>query len=358
MTAASSIVGVDLFCGAGGLTWGLQQAGVRIAAGIDVDPACKHPFERNNDAAFLQLDIREVTVEHLTRLWPAGSLRLLAGCAPCQPFSPHRRGADTSSDERWSLLGQFGRLAVEARPDYVTMENVPRLGSIEIFAEFAAGLEDAGYDVRWRSCRATDFALPQARRRLVLIASLLGPVEIPSGDRTRPPVTVREAIGSLPALASGAADPQDRLHAARSLSELNLTRIRASRPGGTWKDWPEQLRAPCHRRSTGSTFRNPYGRMRWDQPAPTVTTLAHNYGTGRFGHPEQDRAISLREAAVLQGFPVAYEFVPEDEPVLFERLGRLIGNAVPPPLGRAVGHALVAHAAEYRSAAAASTMVT
>lgn len=128
-----------------------------------------------------------------------------------------------------------------------------------------------------------------------------------------------------------------------------MSRIKASTPGGTWKDWPEGLRAPCHRRETGATFRNVYARMEWDKPSPTITTLAHNFGTGRFGHPEQDRALSLREAALRQGFPREYGFVRNGERVLFDRIGRLIGNAVPPPLGRAVGEAIIDHVTDRRS---------
>jgi DNA (cytosine-5)-methyltransferase 1 len=155
---------------------------------------------------------------------------------------------------------------------------------------------------------------------------------------------VRDEIGGLPKLKSGAADPDDPLHRTRDLSEINLKRIRASVPGGTWEQWPEDLRSPCHRKKSGATFRNVYARMEWDKPAPTITTLSYNFGTGRFGHPEQDRGLSLREAAMLQGFPSTYRFVAEDDPVYFNPLGRLIGNAVPPPLGKAVGEAVRAHA--------------
>jgi DNA (cytosine-5)-methyltransferase 1 len=341
---APRIAAIDLFCGAGGLAYGLRQAGVVVTAGIDVDPDCKYPFEKNNDAAFLELDVRDVTAAHLDRLWPERSVRVLAGCAPCQPFSPHRRGKDTSDEDDWALLIEFERLALATLPDMVTMENVPRAGSTAVFRRFAGALEGAGYHVAWRSCRGPDYRLPQARRRLVLIASRLGSVCVPDGPLAgKAPVTVRDAIGDLPPIPSGGVDPDDRLHASRRLSPLNLERIRASTPGGTWRDWPEALRAPCHRRASGATFRNPYGRMEWDKPSPTITTLAHNYGTGRFGHPEQDRPISLREAAILQGFPRTYAFVHPDKPVVFDSLGRLVGNAVPPPLGQAIGNAIVAH---------------
>lgn len=346
------VAAIDLFCGVGGLTFGLQAAGIPVVAGIDVDPACRYPFEANNDAAFLDRDVRDVTPETLELLWPADSVRLLAGCAPCQPFSPHRRGTDTTHEAEWSLLGEFQRLVLATRPELVTMENVPRAASTGVFAEFVEALRDVGYHTAWRSCRGVDFGLPQARRRLVLIASLLGPVQPPSVESAKQPLaTVRDAIGELPPIGSGETDPRDPLHTSRKLSAVNLERIRASKPGGTWHDWPEELRAPCHRRASGKSFRNPYGRMQWDLPSPTITTMAHNYGTGRFGHPDQDRPISLREAALLQGFPRQYEFVQADRPVRFNILGRLIGNAVPPPLAEAVGRTIVDHVASHMSKA-------
>jgi DNA (cytosine-5)-methyltransferase 1 len=338
------VIAIDLFCGAGGLAYGLQQAGISVAAGIDVDPECRYPFETNNDAAFLERDVRQISDAHLNRLWPADCVRLLAGCAPCQPFSPHRRGADTSGEDDWALLHEFARLVHETRPELVTMENVPRVGTSKVFLSFVQALKVAGYDVSWRSCRAVEYGLAQERRRLVLMASLLGPIAMGPGPwRDSAPATVRDVIGDLPSIKAGERDPHDPMHVSRALSPLNIKRLRASSPGGTWAEWPEELRAPCHRRDSGRTFRNPYGRMEWNRPSPTITTLAYNYGTGRFGHPEQDRALSLREAALLQGFPRDYEFVRPGDPVAFLHLGRLIGNAVPPPLGRAIGDTIVGH---------------
>jgi len=350
---APKVVAIDLFCGAGGLSQGLQDAGVSVVAGVDLDPACRYPFESNIDAAFLEKDVHDVTSAHLSALWSGGAVRLLAGCAPCQPFSPYRRGVDMSGDQQWSLLAEFGRLARETRPELVTMENTPRIGSTAVFGDFVNDLRAAGYNVSWRSCHAPDYGLPQSRRRLVLLASLLGPIEMPDGPSCGGPhATVRDAIAHLPPIVSGGTDPDDPLHKSRALTEINLRRIRASRPGGTWEEWPEALRAPCHRKKSGSSFRNVYARMEWDRPAPTITTLAHNFGTGRFGHPEQDRPISLREAAILQGFPRAYRFVRPQDDVHFAHLGRLIGNAVPPPLAKAIGECVVAHVASNAPASA------
>ncbi|HEX8101499.1 MAG TPA: DNA cytosine methyltransferase [Solirubrobacteraceae bacterium] len=340
----ASIHAIDLFCGVGGLSQGLRDAGIRVVAGVDVDEECEYPFTTNIEASFLPRDVSDLTGEHLASLWGDAPVRLLAGCAPCQPFSPYRRGIDTTAEKQWPLMREFGRLVSETLPELVTMENVPRIGSSKIFQEFVALLKNLGYDVDWRSCNGLRYGLAQTRRRLVLVASLLGPVSVPVGAVDADDEwTVRDVIADLPGLDAGQVDADDTLHRSRSLAEINLKRIRASSPGGTWEDWPEELRAPCHRKASGASFRNVYARMEWDKPSPTITTLFHNFGTGRFGHPEQDRPISLREAAMLQGFPRGYKFVRPQDPVHFSTLGRLIGNAVPPPLARAVGEELRRH---------------
>lgn len=337
-----TVSAIDLFCGAGGLSLGLKQAGVDVVAGYDIDLACKYPYEQNIGAAFVRKDVRKVTGAELNRHWVKGSIRVLAGCAPCQPFSPYRGGRDTSKEDEWPLLREFARLVRTTRPHFVTMENVPRLRTAAIFTEFVNALEGEGYAVQWRVHDAHAHGVPQSRRRLVLVASR-GRFHVTVPHQTvakddRP--TVRAAIGGLPAIESGAVCPDDPVHVSRALSPTNLRRVRASTPGGTWRDWPEALRAPCHRRATGSSFGNVYARMDWDGPSPTITTLSHSFGSGRFGHPEQDRALSLRESAVLQGFPADYGFVSDGESVKLKILGRLIGNAVPPPIGRMIGEAL------------------
>ena len=186
------------------------------------------------------------------------------------------------------------------------------------------------------------FGLPQSRRRMVLLASQFGPINLIAPSRTRP-ATVRDAIGRIPPIHQGGTHARDSLHSASRLSELNLKRIKASTPGGTWRDWPKHLVADCHVRETGHTYPGVYGRMAWDEPAPTLTTQFYGFGNGRFGHPEQDRAISLREGAILQGFPKSYSFIPDGAPVHFKALGRMIGNAVPVTLGEAIGRSIAAH---------------
>jgi DNA (cytosine-5)-methyltransferase 1 len=222
------------------------------------------------------------------------------------------------------------------------MENVPSVAKHTVFDDFVKTLQKSGYHVHQVIVDCSLYGLPQNRRRMVLLASRLGPIELLPPTHSRPK-TVREAIGMLPPIAHGETHPEDVLHTASRLSAVNFQRIRASLPGGTWRDWPRHLIADCHQRETGRTYPGVYGRMVWDEPAPTLTTQFFGFGNGRFGHPEQDRAISLREGAILQGFPKSYSFIPDGAPVHFKALGRMIGNAVPVTLGEVIGRSITAH---------------
>lgn len=345
-----SISAVDLFSGAGGLTHGLAKAGVNVRVGVDVDPACEYPYTANNKAKFLLKSVGDLKRGDLASYFLPGSIRLLAGCAPCQTFSSYNQKASTE-DDRWWLLRHFSRLAKEMLPELVTMENVPGLLDHAVFDEFVASLEESGYKVSRRVVDCQDYGVPQHRNRLVLLASRLGPISLltPAQFKAKP-MSVRDAIGEgrVPALTAGAADSEDRLHQCSGLSPLNLRRIKASKPGGTWRDWPEELVAECHKKESGKTYPGVYGRMTWDDAAPTITTQFYGFGNGRFGHPSQDRAISLREGAILQSFPPSYQFVAPDAPVHMKTIGRLIGNAVPVVLGELIGKSIKAHVKEYR----------
>ncbi|HGM6719738.1 TPA: DNA cytosine methyltransferase [Stenotrophomonas maltophilia] len=336
--ASKPIVAVDLFCGVGGLSYGLKQAGIDVRAGYDLDGECSYAYEANIGAPFICKDVRHVTAKEIKDHFPPGCISLLAGCAPCQPFSSHMRGQDTSKDEKWTLLDEFSRLARAVRPHLITMENVVRISGTDVFQSFVQSLEDEGYSVAYRSCFGPRFGLAQNRRRLVLVASRITSIDpVPDSIGPMEAPTVRQVIGNLPPLEAGSCDASDSLHRARTLTPINLARMRASRPGGTWRDWPQDLLAPCHARSTGASFQSVYARMEWDKPSPTITTQAFNFGTGRFGHPSQDRALTLRESAMLQGFPETYKFVKPNDEITFLNVGRQIGNAVPPPLGKAIG---------------------
>ena len=339
---------VDLYCGTGGLSYGLKSAGIDVVAGVDLDGSCAWSYERNVGARFVHRDVSRIDAAELESLFTDGSYRLLAGCAPCQPFSTYGR-TRRSEDGRWALLHEFRRLVEAVTPEFVTMENVEGLERHEVFAAFVESLERNGYAVTHDVLDCERYGVPQRRRRLVLIASRIADVRLPeSGDGDV--LTVRDTIAHLPAVeAGGEPVSEDRLHVAAGLSPLNRRRIEASKPGGTWRDWPDELLADCHRRSTGSTYPSVYGRMEWDEPSPTITTQCYAYGSGRFGHPEQNRAITLREAALLQSFPENWEFVPPDGPVHFATIGRAIGNAVPPKLAEAVGRTIIALAEAERS---------
>jgi DNA (cytosine-5)-methyltransferase 1 len=348
-TASTALIrGVDLFCGAGGLTRGLEKAGIDIMVGVDVDPACEFPFSANNKAKFLLKSVEVLSKSDFSGVFEGESVSLLAGCAPCQPFSTYSHVWSCPSDERWNLLTHFSRLVGKLRPDLVTMENVPRLAQQTVFEDFVKALKRRRYHVFHKVVNCADYGVPQSRQRLVLLASKFGPIELISP--TRSPTnhkTVRKAIEKLPPLEAGEVCEKDPLHQACELSPLNLKRIRASQPGGSWRDWNDELVADCHKKDTGKTYPSVYGRMSWDDPAPTMTTQYYGFGNGRFGHPEQDRAISLREGAILQSFPKTYRFVRKGDPVYRKVIGRLIGNAVPVKLAEAIGKTMIAHVEQH-----------
>lgn len=335
---------VDLFCGAGGLSHGFKNESFKVAAGIDIDEACRFPYEANNKAPFLRKDVGKLTAKEIDDLFIPGAKRVLVGCAPCQPFSTYNQ---KNADPKWKLLYAFGDIIEASEPDVVSMENVPRLLAFRggaVFNAFVTKLKAAGYDVVWDVLYGPDFGLAQTRSRLVLLASRLGPIRMPqpTHDATCHR-TVRDEIGSLPPLAHGEVDKGDPLHRASRLSETNARRIASAKPGGTWRDWDQDLVADCHKVSTGKGYSSVYGRMSWAAPSPTITTQFYGFGNGRFGHPEQNRALTLREGALLQGFPHDYQFVEPGGRVHFKRVGRLIGNAVPVTLAGAIARAVRMH---------------
>ena len=335
---------IDLFCGAGALSHGFLLEDFSIECGYDLDGACQYPFEENNGALFVQRDISDVEPGALQSHFTPGLPKVLIGCAPCQPYSRYSRGR---FDPKWLLLADFARLATAIEADIVTMENVPQLIRFKggsLFREFVTTLEEAGYAVRWKVVNCPDFGVPQSRSRLVVICSKHGEPSLPEPTHVLPSyTTVKDAISGMAPLEAGSSDPEDPLHCASIMAPINVRRIRASRPGGTWRDWPPELVADCHRKQSGKQYFAVYGRMRWDQQAPTITTKFIGFGNGRFGHPEQDRALSLREGALLQTFPPHYAFVRPGEQVSITRVGRMIGNAVPVLLARAVARAVKKH---------------
>jgi len=335
---------VDVFCGIGGMTHGFVKEGFRVCAGIDIDPACKFSYEKNNGTKFIEADLRTMKPAAIAALFPKDSIRIAIGCAPCQPFSSYNRLDRRAGQD---LLERFGTIVRELGPEIVSMENVPRIIGRPVFKAFLRTLKKSGYEISENQVDCADYGVPQTRRRLVILASTLGKISmIPPTHDEKHRRSVRDAIGHLPAIQAGTYWPKDRIHQCRALSELNLRRIRATPAGGGWQDWPDDLLLECHQTDEGSSFQRVYGRMIWGELAPTITTQCIGLGNGRFGHPKQHRAISLREAALLQTFPRNYKFVEPRAVINQRQVARHIGNAVPPRLGRAIARSIARHLEE------------
>ena len=336
----------DFFSGCGGTTRGFADAGISPLLAVDWDRDAVTTFRLNFPGTpVIERDIREVRVADVGELLrPASeSVMLFAGCAPCQPFAGHRQ-QPPAQDSRSFLLIEFLRFVTALNPELIFVENVPGMQRVSAsegpFADFVEELRST-HHVSYGTVCSADYGVPQTRRRLVLLASRLGPISLPEpthGPATGcPRSTVREWIGSLPAITAGQAESGISSHRAMRLSELNLERIRATPEGGDRRDWPDRLWPNCHRDGfNGHT--DVYGRLRWDKPAPALTTRCISYSNGRFGHPTQDRALSAREAARLQTFPPSFEFSGG-----LTSQARQIGNAVPVILARHFGRHLVEH---------------
>lgn len=330
---------LDFFCGAGGLTRGLINAGIRVVAGIDVNAGCKRTYEDNNrGSVFIPADLARVRADDLARYItdvPRDEL-IFAGCAPCQPFSKQRREVSRSGS---NLLRHFSRLVAEFLPAYVVIENVPGIAKVKgnsTYRRFLRSLAELGYQFEDGCLNAKWFGVPQTRNRWVVIASRLGAPSLPErthGPGLREYATVRSAIHGLPRLEAGEESIAVPNHRAAAISPINIERLRKTPPdGGGRTAWPEELVLECHR-GEYKGHSDVYGRMRWNAPAPTLTCRCFSISNGRYGHPEQNRAISLREAASLQSFPDNYVF----HGVSQAAIGAQIGNAVPVKMGEALG---------------------
>ncbi len=342
---------VDLFCGVGGLTRGLLNAGLDVCAGFDIDPTCHFAYSENNRVPFNCQNVRDMDGAEIENCFDDDAIKVLVGCAPCQPFSTMRfkMGEANFRDEKYDLLTQFGRMIEAVNPTIVSMENVSQIKRTQVFVDFLALLQRLNYHVHYRVVFCPDYGISQSRRRFVLLASLLGDIDLIPATHNANEATVQHFIGGLPAINAGEANENDPMHTTSRLSPLNLQRIRASIPGGTWRDWPEELRCECHRRNSGDSYGSVYGRMRWNQIGPTITTQFHCYGTGRFGHPEQDRALTLREGALLQTFPPDYNFIDPEREFVIKDIARHIGNAVPVRLGEVIGTSIINHLVEFNA---------
>ena len=346
---------IDLFCGAGALTHGFVLEGFNVIAGLDADKSCEYAYKTNNHGArFIEKRIEDVTDVELAQRYPEGHVKILVGCAPCQPYSPYNKGRK-DKDEKWKLLSNFADLISEIEPDIVSMENVPNLVTFQegkVYQDFVERLEEDYTVTEYPKVFCPDYGVPQRRKRLVIFASKYGELELlPATCTPDQYKKVKDVIRDLETLKAGQVSQKDPYHKASQLSELNLQRIKASVPGGTWRNWPKELVAPCHLEESGNSYSSVYGRMKWDELSPTITTQCYGFGNGRFGHPDtkQNRAISLREAARLQTFPDDYEFVHPETPYYSTVIGRLIGNAVPIELARVIARSIKHHLETYAS---------
>lgn len=317
---------VDLFCGAGGLTEGLRQAGYNVIGAVELDALACRTYRLNHKRVKLwEMDITQLpgaTMMKALNLRP-GELDLLAACPPCQGFSTMRtkNGARWNRDSRNDLIFDVIRLIRSIKPKSVMLENVPGLAKNRRYTSFRKGLEALGYRVTWEVLNTVDFAVPQRRRRLVLLASILGEPEFaPKIFSYR---TVRNFIGNLPE-PERSSDPLHNYQTRRSKKIEKLIR-KIPLDGGSRMAMGLAHQLPCHKRLEG--FKDVYGRLAWDKPAPTITGGCINPSKGRFLHPRAHRAITLREAALLQTFPKTYRFSLDRGryPVAL-----LIGNALPP----------------------------
>lgn len=322
---------LDLYSGCGGLTVGLKQAGFSVLAGVELDGKAAETYAANHpDVKLINRDIRDVCPEDLRQALriSRGDLDVLAGCPPCQGFSRLRtkNGKVSGEDNRNRLVFQFLKFVDAFYPKAIMVENVPALAENRIFDEFLQEISSRGYGFDFSVFNAADFGVPQRRKRLILLASRIGdsfpaPTDIPRR-------TVRDAIGMLPDVG----EIDDALHNLPENRSEKVIRLIASIPkdGGSRRDLSEEEQLACHRRVNG--FYDVYGRMAWDDVSPTITGGCYNPSRGRFLHPQKNRTITLREAALLQGFPESYQFNVRHGK---DAIALMIGNALPPPLVRA-----------------------
>jgi len=334
----------DFFSGCGGTSQGFKQAGLDIVFGLDFDKDASESFRLNfPEAEFVNDDIRTIScdaISHLFNIEKNDEYTLFSGCAPCQPYSKQNSNKK-EDDPRLDLLSEFCRFVTYYLPDFVFVENVPGLQKFNqnegTFKRFLSTLIDNGYSVDFKIIPAAWFGVPQTRERLVLLASKNYKVELPvqtHGTLDTPYSTVREWIGDLPPIVAGAKHATIPDHESARLTDLNIQRIKATPEGGGREAWPPTLVLKCHQNHKGHT--DVYGRLSWDKPASGLTTRCISYSNGRFGHPVQNRALSLREAACLQTFPMDYLFTGS-----LQSRARQIGNAVPPKMSEAIAKQII-----------------
>ncbi|WP_223225196.1 DNA cytosine methyltransferase [Sphingobacterium cavernae] len=348
ITNKKKIKAVDFFCSGGGMSCGMQKAGIDILAGIDFDITCKETYEQNiKGAQFIHADVfelKEGELEIKLNLKRNDDNLLLIGCSPCQFWSMIPTDK-TKSLKSKDLLIEFRRFVEYFNPGYVVVENVPgvlrRKGESGL-DEFVVWLRDHGYTVHAEVHEVSDYGVPQHRKRFTLIANrITEDVIIPEKIKGEK-ITVRDVLGvhnGFAKISHGHRDTTDFMHTVAGLKPINLDRLAVTpKDGGTRMAYvfDKKLAVPCHYGKIDG-FKDIYGRMWWGRPSPTITTKFFSISNGRFAHPEEDRAISLREGAVLQSFPKNYIFKTNS----IANTARMIGNAVPPLYAKAIGESII-----------------
>jgi DNA (cytosine-5)-methyltransferase 1 len=337
---------IDFFCGAGGMTYGFRKAGIDVLGGIDNDGTAKETYEQNNPGSrFVLGDITKLSEAEIKKTFGISKYDknlVFVGCSPCQYWSKIRTDRARSKKTK-SLLLDVARFVQHFLPGYVVIENVPGLctNRASVLPVFEELLSKLGYKSSSAIINACDFGVPQSRKRFVLIASRVGNIALPTKTVDRP-VTVADVLGVRNGFANvsdGHEDTTPFLHTTARLSELNRKRMaKTLADGGTRKAWQNDSKLLINAyRGKRDIFQDVYGRMHWDKPAPTITTRFNSFSNGRFGHPEENRAISIREGATLQSFPHEYRFIER----CLGTLTRHIGNAVPPKLAEEIGNVIV-----------------
>ncbi len=340
MAKKKQLKAVDFFCCAGGVTHGFTKAGIKVLGGIDIEPAYKKTYEKNNKGSvFIQADISQLQPAELEKklnIQKNMDDMVFVGCSPCQYYTLMKTDK-TNSAKGKLLLDEFRRFVEYFNPGFIFIENVPGIETKEEspLSKFKEFLKEKKYSFDDKVLNASQFNVPQTRKRYVLIASRLNDkIKIPKIKR-KELNTVRKAIGSYAAVSAGNTDKTALKHWTAGLENINVKRLtKTSHNGGTrleWKD-DQELQLKCYI-GKDDIFKDVYGRMFWDLPAPTITTKFFSISNGRFGHPEQNRAISLREGATLQSFPKSYNFHGDS----IEIIARMIGNAVPPKMAEGMG---------------------
>lgn len=347
MKKKGNIKAVDFFCSGGGMSSGMKKAGIDILAGIDFDLSCKETYEANvKGAEFIHADVFELQEKELQKrlsLKKNDDKLLLIGCSPCQ-FWSIIRSSKKKSEQSKDLLTEFKRFVEYFNPGYVVVENVPgilRRKEESGLGEFIERLQTKGYKVHFDVHEVSDYGVPQHRRRFTLIANRVSDVELEPIKRKDKKLTVRDVLGvenGFPKVKAGHRDDTTFMHTVAGLKEINIERLKQTKKnGGTRLAYVNSdLAIECHKHDN-LNFKDSYGRMFWDRPSPTITTKFFSISNGRFAHPEENRAISLREGATLQSFPKNYIF----KTTSIANTARMIGNAVPPKYAEAIGKAII-----------------